>query len=186
MTGSLTICVSSSTPLTMTSCNAPPSARGNPFIASAGELAYMWGGWGNREHETVFIYHHNTEKWMKQVTKGLHPPAGLDNGGCTISGQCLYLFGGEDGVSDHGGLYELDINNWLWRKVCEGDACGPGKKAGCRIISHQDRLLVVGGYYDKTPSSRQAGANYEGRWTNEVHSYDLIRSKLIVSLCVRY
>ena len=162
----------------MASSGAPPSARKDPFIASAGELVYLWGGVGNKEPETVFIYRHDTETWTREVTKGPHPPAGLRNGGCTISGQCLYLYGGFGGRSHHGDLYELNIKSWTWRKVCDGGAGGPGKKTGCRMISYQDQLLVVGGYCGKnTPSSRQAGASYEGGRTNEVHSYSLTTGK---------
>ena len=156
--------------------SALPSARSAPFVASVGELVYLWGGQGDTEPETVFIYRHDTETWTREVTKGLHPPAGLNNGGSTLSGQCLYLYGGYGGASRHGDLYELNIKNWTWRKVCDGGAGGPGKKSGCRMISYQDQLLVVGGYYghDKTPSSRQAGASYQGGYTNEIHSYYLI------------
>ena len=160
----------------MASSGAPLTARGNPFIASAGELVYLWGGAGDTEPETVFIYRHDTDIWSRKLTKGQHPPAGLRDGGCTISGQCLYLYGGYDG-SYHGDICELNIKNWTWRKVCDGGAGGPGKKAGCRIISHRDQILVVGGYYDKTPSSRQTGASYKCGRTNEVHSYNLTTGK---------
>ena len=161
----------------MASTSAPPSARAVPFIASAGELVYLWGGARDNEPETVFIYRHDTETWTREVTKGRHPPAGLGNGGCTISGQCLYFYGGYDGGSYHGDLYELNIKNWMWRKVCDGGAGGPGKKQGCRMISYLDYLLVVGGHYVKTPSSRQAGASYEDGTTNEVHLYNLTTGK---------
>ena len=103
-------------------------------------------GYGDKEPETIFIYCHDRETWMREVTKGPHPPAGLGSRGCAISGQCLYLYGSDDGGSLHGDLYELNIRNWTWRKVCDSGAGGPGKKAGCRIIPYQDQLLVVGGY----------------------------------------
>ena len=156
----------------------PPSARVDPFIASAGKFVFLWGGRGDVEPETVYIFRHDTETWMrKKVTRGPHPPAGLGNGGCTISGQCIYFYGGAVEGSYHGALYELNIKSWTWRKVCDGGAWGPGKKEGCRMISYQDQLLVVGGHYDKTPSPRQAGASYEGGRTNEVHSYNLTTGK---------
>ena len=166
----------------MASFRAPPPARRNSFVASAGELVYLWGGVGDNEPEKVFIYRHDTETWTREVTKGPHPPAGLHGGGCTISGQCLYLYGGYDGRSYRDDLYELDIMNLTWRKVCDGGARGPGKKFGCRMIFYQDQLLIVGGAYGKAPSSRQAGASYEGGRTNEVHSYNLTTGKR-VSLC---
>ena len=161
----------------MASSSARPSVKGNPFIASAGELVYLWGGVEDTEPEAVFIYRHDTETWTREVTKGSHPPAGLHDGGCTILGQRLYLYGGAVGRSRHGDLYELNITNWTWRKVCDGGAGGPGKKYGCRMISYQDQLLVVGGYSGHTTSSRQAGASYESGLTNEVHSYNLTTGK---------
>ena len=162
----------------MASSSAPLSARDNPFVASAGKLVYLWGGYGDTEPETVLIYRRDTGRLTKVATKGPHPPAELSDGGCTISGQYLYLYGGHVGLSYHGDLYELNIKNWTWRKVCDGSAGGPGKKEGCRMISYQDQLLVVGGLYVKPPSSRQAGASYEGGWTNEVHSYNLTTGKI--------
>ena len=161
----------------MASSSAPPPARRDPFIASAGELVYLWGGYGDNEPETVFIYRHDTETWTREVTKGPHPPVGLSDGGCAISGQCLYLYGGYAGGSRRGDLYELNIENWTWRKVCGGGAGGPAKKDGCRMISYLDQLLVVGGFYGNAPSSRQAGASYEAGRTNEVHSYNLTTGK---------
>ena len=161
----------------MASSSALPSARSSPFVASSRKLVYFWGGAGDTEPETVFIYRHDTETWTREVTKGQHPSAGLRSGGCTISGQYLYLYGGWNGGSWHGDLYELNIKNWTWRKVCDGGAGGPGKKSGCRMISFQGQLLVVCGVYDKTPSSRQAGASYQGGYTNEVHSYNLTTGK---------
>ena len=159
--------------------NTVPSARGYPFITSAGGLTYLWGGIEDTEPEVVFIYHHDTEKWTRRRTIGPHPSAGLGNGGCAVSGHNLYLFGGRDGNIDCGDLYELNTQTWQWSKLCGGSAGGPGKKYGCRMVSYQDQLLVVGGTYDKMPSSRQAGARYDEDafgsfvYTNEVHCYSL-------------
>ena len=116
---------------------------------------YLWGGAGDTEPETVFLFHRDTETWARQRTRGPHPPAGLRDGGCCISGQHLYIYGGWDGESRHGTLYELSTNSWTWRKLSDGGAGGPGKKIGCRMIPyHQDQLLVVGGRYEEMPSSR--------------------------------
>ena len=155
--------------------NAVPSARLSPFIASAGDLTYLWGGLGDTEPEAVFIYHHDTETWERRHTSGPHPPAGLRVRSCAMSGHNFYLYGGFDkNESNCGDLYELNTQTWKWRKVSAG---GPGKKYGYRMISYQDQLLVVGGNYDEMPSSRQAGARYEKEgsyvYTNEVHGYSL-------------
>ena len=162
--------------MALSSARLPPSARAAPFIAALGKCVYMWGGRGDTEPETVFVYRCDTETWTRELTEGPHPPAGLRDGGCTISGRCLYLYGGWDEVSYHGDLYELNTNNWTWRKV-DGGGEGPGKKTGCRMIPYQDQLIVVGGNYDITPSSRQGGSTYESGYTNEVHSYNLATGK---------
>ena len=158
-----------------------PSARIYPFIASAGDLTYLWGGRGDTEPKAVFIYCHDTETWTRRLTSGPHPSAGLSGGACVISGHNLYLYGGFDKKDCNcGNFYELNTQTWQWRKLSDGSSGGPGKKRGCRMVIHWDKLLlVVGGAYDKMPSSRQAGARYEKDtltkffFTNEVHGYSL-------------
>ena len=161
----------------MASNNTYPSARAFPFVASAGNLVYLCGGHEETELKAVFLFRRDTKTWARQRTRGPHPPAGLHNGGCCISGQHLYIYGGWDGKSYHGVLYELNTNSWTWRKLSDDRAWGPGKKSGCRMIPYQDQLLVVGGVYDKTTSSRQAGASYEDGYTNEVHCFNLTTGK---------
>ena len=157
--------------------DAPPSARVWPFIASARNRVYLWGGDGDTEPDTVFLFHRDTKTWARRRTRGPHPPAGLRNGGCCISGKHLYIYGGQDGGARYGTLYELHTNSWAWRKLSVGGARGPGKKSSCRMIPYQDQLLIVGGSYDETPSSRQAGASYEREYTNEIHCFNLTTGK---------
>ena len=159
------------------SSDALPSARLWPFIASVGDLVYLWGGDRDIEPEVVFIFHRDTKTWARQHTRGPHPPAGLREGGCCISGQHLYIYGGRDGTSRYGTLYELNTNSWNWRKLSDGGARGPGKKSGCRMIAYQDQLLVVGGKYSEMPGSRQVGSSYMNGKTNEVHSFNLTTGK---------
>ena len=157
----------------MASTSRPPSARGSLFIASAGNLVYLWGGLGDAEPEAVFLFHRHTDTWARQRTRGPHPPTGLCNGGCCISCQHLYIYGGWDGKSRYGTLYELNTNSRTWRKLSDGDAGGTGKKLGCRIVPYQDQFLVVEGRYGKIPSSRQAGSIYEDGKTNGVHCFNV-------------
>ena len=157
---------------------ATPSARLCPFIASAGDQVYLWGGHGDTEPEAVFLFHRGTKTWARQRTRGPHPPAGLGSGGCCISDPHLYIYGGRDGKSQqYGTLYELNTNSWTWRQLSDGGARGPGKKSVCRMIPYKDQLLVVGGRYDETPSARQVGSSYENGRTNEVHCFNLTTGK---------
>ena len=156
--------------------SSSPSPRYAPFTASTKDTLYLWGGYEDQEPEAVFLYNANTETWTKKLTKGPHPPAGLGDGGCSIAGQHLYLYGGSDGSSYSGSLYQLNTDTWTWRELCNGSSKGgPGKKSGCRMVTYQDQLWVVGGYYglSKTPKSRQSGSRYEDGFTNEVHCYSL-------------
>ena len=152
----------------------PPSALS--FVASTRETLFLWGGRGYAEPETVYTYSVNTETWMKELTKGPHPPAGLWNGGCTLAGRCIYLYGGSDESSCFGSLYELNSDGFTWSELSNDG--GPLKKNGCRMITYKDQVLVVGGRYDPNEVfSKQPGSRYEGGCTNELHSYSLSASK---------
>ena len=161
----------------MATSNATPSPRSNPFIASAGDLVYLWGGKGDTEPGAVFIYSKKTKTWTKKLTKGRHPPAGLRNGACCIANQHFYLYGGEYGSSRDGALFQLNMVDWSWKELsnCSG---GPGKKRGCGMVAYRHNLVIVGGSYEWKPSSIQAGSNYDqfGK-ANEVHSYSLATRK---------
>ncbi len=154
---------------------ASPSPRVGQFTASTRDTLYLWGGRGDKEPEAVFVYSVNTETWTKKLSKSPPPPPGLGDGGCSIAGQHLYLYGGHVGSSYSGSLYQLNTDTWTWRELCNGSSDGgPGKKTWCCMITYQDQLWVVGGSYglDKTPEIMQPGASYERGLTNEVHLYD--------------
>ena len=148
----------------------PPSARCWPFIASTGKLVCLWGGRGDTEPESVFLFHRGTKTWARQRTRGPHPPDQLYNGCCCISGQHFYIFGGWDAREHyHGVLYELNTNSWTWSKLSDGGAAGgPGKKDGCRMMAYQDQLLIVGGIPRSELSYYKDG---------EVHCFNLTTGK---------
>ena len=171
----------------MATPSATPSPRSDPFIASAGDLAYLWGGHGDTEPGTVFTYSEETETWTRKLTKGQHPPAGLRNESCCITDQHFYLYGGYVGSSSHGALFQLNLADWSWKELSNCSR-GPGNKSACGMVAYKHNLVVVGGYYDERPSSKQAGSSYDKYWrTNEVHSYSLVTGKgnIIVWLILR-
>ena len=159
-------------------------ARTNSFVASAEDKLYLWGGCEDAEPYAIYIYSVNTETWMKEITKGPHPCAGLFGGGCSIAGQHIYLYGGFDGSSWSGSLYQLNTDNWSWSELSNCSAAGPRRKSGCGIIIYKDQLVVVGEYYgSKEPDSKQSGSRYERGYTNELHCYSLTTGKSEASLC---
>ena len=166
-----------------------PSPRASPFVASVKGRLYLWGGlwgrFGGAENKVVSIFNINTETWMKEFTKGPHPPAGLCDGGCSLAGQHIYLYGGRYRSSWSGILYQLNTDNWSWSELSNCSAGGPVRKSGCRMITYKDQLIVVGGYYDPNiePDSKQPGSRYEDRRTNELQCYSLTTGKSEASLC---
>ena len=169
----------------MATSSATPSPRRSPFIASAGDLAYLWGGCGDTEPGTVFTYSEETETWTRKLTNGQHPPAGLGYGACCIADQHFYLYGGYDGSSNHGTLFQLNLADWSWKELSNCSPGGPGKKVGCRMVAYKHNLVVVGGCYSGgRPSSIQAGSSYEFGKTNEVHSYSLVTGKRLYNCMV--
>ena len=140
------------------------------FVASTRDTLFLWGG-EDAEPETVYTYSVNTETWMREFTKG--PPARLRDGGCTLAGQCIYLYGGSYPSSFSGSLYELNTDDFTWSKLSNDG--GPTRKIGCRMITYKDQVLVVGGYYN--PNEVLPGSRYDGGYTNELHSYSLSAGK---------
>ena len=145
------------------------------FVASTRDTLFLWDGLGDAEPETVYTYSVNTETWMEEFTKGPHP-AGLKDGGCTLAGRCIYIYGGSYTSSHSGTLYELNTDAFTWSELSNDG--GPLKKTGCRMITYKDQVLVVGGVYNHQERfSKQPGSRYEGRLTNELHCYSLSAGK---------
>ena len=152
----------------------PPGAFS--FVASTSDTLFLWCGSGYAEPETVYTYSVNTETWMKEFTNGLHSPARLWDGGCTLAGQCIYLYGGSDESSYSGTLYELNTDGFTCSKLSNDG--GPPREAGCRMITYKDQVLVLGGMYNPDEVfSKQPGSRYERGYTNELHSYSLSAGK---------
>ena len=168
---------------TTTTTGFSPSARIQSFLASATDRLYLWSGYRDAEPNTVHIYSVNTESWMREFTKGPHPPAGLCNGGCSLAGQHIYFYGGYSGPSWSGSLYQMNTDNWSWSEISNCSAGGPGRKNGCRMITYKDQLVVVGGFYGFEKPDSQPGSRYEDGWTNELHCYSLTTGKSEALLC---
>ena len=161
-----------------------PPPKTHSFVAASEDKLYLWGGFKDAEPNCVHIYSVKTEAWMREITKGSHPPAGLWGGGCSVSGQHIYLYGGSDGSTLSGSLYKMNADNWSWCKLSNCSA-GPLRKRGCSMIAYKDQLFVVGGCYShiKESYSKQPESRYERGWTNELHCYSFTIGKREASLC---
>ena len=126
----------------------------------------------------IQVFDQYLEQWRQLQTTGC-PPKGLRAGGCCVSPSGdLYVYGGYDGSSYHGGLYKLSSDKWS-QLSGESDVSCPMKKAGCRMVYFSKKIAVIGGY-GPPPASLQPGASFindkrhsDGRgWTNEIHIFD--------------
>ena len=126
--------------------------------------------------------------WATENTagEGEDLPQCLSGACCTVTNDCLYVFGGWLAALRNANIHELKLSTLTWRKL---PAVNPGKgpilkdKAG--IVAYGKHMLCVfGGYgypnWDHT--IRQSGATYDpdpdyalygGQicWTNELHLF---------------
>ena len=53
---------------------------------------------------------------------------------------------------------------------------GPMKKSGCGMVSYNRCLVIFGGFGD-APTQPQPGSSYNGGYTNELHTFDLLEGE---------
>ena len=145
----------------------------------------MWGGrtkdFLKKKSElasSVYCFDPLLEFWDVNKTSG-DPPPGLYAGACASAGHHVYLYGGRDISYYQSFLHQLDTRSWKWKQLSSAGP-GPMKKCGCRMVAHDSKLVLFGGYgYPSGPT--QPGAEFIKNsrltggvgWTNEVHTFDL-------------
>ncbi len=150
-----------------------PSPRYNHFSTSVGsELFIIGDSMASELDMDVHSFNQSAKSWEIRAMRGKSPP-GLHHGGCITSGHNIYLYGGTDGSRCQDSLYQLDTDSLTWSQL----PSGPVKKAGCRMVTYEDKLFLFGGY--GYSSSQQPGmvesfknSWYHG-WTDELHQFDL-------------
>ena len=163
-----------------------PSPRLSPSFSSVDGQIYMWGGstedfCTSRGEKIVSIESFDSylETWTRKTTKG-DPPPWCYYGACASSGHIIYAYGGVDGQSYYGSLYEFNTRMSSWRELAPHSTDSPMKKWGHGMVVWGEICVLFGGY--GIPSGpTQSGADFvrdnshtDGRgWTNEMHTFDL-------------
>ena len=163
-----------------------PSPRFSPFFTSVDGQIYMWGGCTedfstSRWKKIVSIESFDSylETWTRKTTKG-DPPPWCYYGACASSGHIIYAYGGIDGQSYYGSLYEFNTRTSSWRELAPHSADSPMKKLFCSMVVCGEKCVLFGGH--GIPSGpTQSGADFvrdnsltDGSgWTNEMHTFDL-------------
>ena len=134
---------------------------------------------------TIEIFDQYFEQWRELKTTGI-PPKGLYGGGyCASPSGDLYVYGGFDGSSRRGGLYEL--SSLKWRQLSEetSSATGPMKKVGSRMVCFNKKKIAVIGGYGPPSAPLQLGATFikdkcsthGNGWTNEILTFSIDECK---------
>ena len=159
-----------------------PSPRWYPFSAAVEGKVYLYGGrTGDFLKETttlkttVHTFDGYLEQWEKIGTWGYSPP-GLYRGACASTGHHLYVYGGFDGNQDTGSLHRLDTWTLMWTQLHQSANADPMHKRNCGMVSHGKELILFGGFGLQS-NHTQPGAEYDGGYTNELHSFKLKESK---------
>ena len=165
-----------------------PSPRFAHFSAVVEGQVYAYGGRTKdfkKERSclasTVHFFNLWRESWQERRPKGISP-LGLHGGACASAGHHVYFYGGFDGTERHGSLHQLNTSTLTWSIL---STTGPMMKSRCRMINHDNQLLLFGGY--GIPSGpTQPGAEFvknvnnpDGRgWTNALHTFCLNEGEL--------
>ena len=145
----------------------PLPRYGHATVAVDNKL-HMWGGSARSKEKSrelvqkIEVFDISTELWEQKPTHGT-PPPGLCSFAYTVVGSCLFVFGGNDGVSHHNTLFKLDLRTFQWEQVpVSNPSSGPLEKSGCGMVSYDDNQLVV-----------FAGSMGGIAYTDELHVFDL-------------
>ena len=155
-----------------------PLARYGHAAVAVNNKLHMWGGSDGSERKSqelaqkLEVYDVSKERWQQKPTHGT-PPPGLWYTAYAVVGSCLFVFGGDDGVSRHNSLFKLDLHTFQWEQVrVSNPSSGPQKKSGCGMVSYGDNQLVV-----------LAGCTGWRTYTDELHVFDLNKGEY--SVCTK-
>ena len=113
----------------------------------------------------------------------------MDSYSSTTIRKNIYYFGGYSSHGDgscHNSLSCINVEDMIWTELFPTTTKdGPAKKYSSGLVSFQtnnkeDCLLVVGGYYLKSPHNKQPGARYADNRTNESHIFNVTTGEYII------
>lgn len=148
-----------------------PAPRYGHTAAAFDGKVYIWGGKGRFGHfppSVIEIFDTETGCWQQCSTRGESPPALIWNAYTTVKNK-LYIFGGNDGMTYHNSIYELDLMTLEWKHLKAkplqpSTSHTPKRKEGSSMVAFEDGdetfLIVFGG-------STSSG------YTNELHVFKI-------------
>lgn len=66
----------------------------------------------------------------------------------SLAGNKIFVYGGWDGLTNHGSLHSLDVDTMQWEELQVNPSPeAPMKMSGCGLVSHGNNTLVLFGGY---------------------------------------
>lgn len=175
-------------------------ARNGAAVCTVGDQLYVWRGDTSDEDDidpnVIYVLDLNNCKQWRKVHTDRHNSSQIPLGKCSMAvcaiGDVLYTFGGWCSEqlyhSRSNQLHQLSLRDMIWRKVVAvNPQDGPAKKDKCRMVEHDGKICIFGGYGYQTDHQTKNKLFSRERfgflcWTNELHLFDPVTSEANILL----
>lgn len=160
--------------VTIVEC-ANPSPRCNATLVAhptEDKLLLLGGEYFDGKHNSTFndLFLYNTSKNEFKHIKSPNSPLPRNSHQAVVlprAGGQMWLFGGEytstkGDFRHYRDLWMLDLTTMAWNEVRQRGA--PSQRSGHRMIAHQNKLFVFGGFYDN---------GSDMTYYDDLHAFDL-------------
>ncbi len=167
--------------------NKEPEGRRGACSFIYDDKFYLYSGYSGgvalnqRSTAKLEVLDPSTGCWATQTTEGDLPQC-LSGACCTVTNDCLYIFGGWLATVRNADVHELNLTTLTWRKLAAiNRGSGPMLKDKAGIVAYGKHMLCVFGgygYLSWDHITGQSGATYHPDplygnicWTNELHVF---------------
>lgn len=175
--------------------SASELARYGAAACTVGDKLYLWRGDTNEQDIDVNVIYvldlNNCKRWRKMHTdwdNSSQIPLGKCSMAVCAIGDIIYTFGGwcseQPYYSRSNQLHGLCVREMIWKEIIVvNPQDGPGKKDKCGMVEHDGKICIFGGYgyqTDHQTVNKLFSREYFSFlcWTNELHLFDPITSKI--------
>jgi len=144
------------------SSSALPCQRSLHAAAVWQDMLLIFGGYdGQHRVNDLYAYHFITHHWqlLRSASGVTTPPCPRDRHVAVVYDNCLYIFGGFDGLARVSDLhaYDLEINEWHQILPNRGSAEPPTPRHSHAAVVYRSSMYIFGGY--------------DGSYRNDFHQF---------------
>ncbi|MEM1417628.1 MAG: kelch repeat-containing protein [Myxococcota bacterium] len=130
----------------------PPARINSTMVHDAGrDRMIVFGGnlgsvLGEIPDQETWVFDLATDTWSELPPGGTPPPARYDRS-ATVSGDTMYVFGGQVNFIDYpNDVYALDLTTDRWERVRGGGPDAPPTRFGATLVAGEGTLVLAGGH----------------------------------------